>query len=135
MTNKPVVAVALDGFLAVDQRPGDRSWRPIGPVNRAAVAMVKRLANVASILIYTSRVQYRLDLDRPEEPQRKLAESQVRQWLKDNGVWYDQIWMKPGKPVAAMFVGPREFYVPTNPDPDDLCAAETEIKAKLASLK
>jgi hypothetical protein len=129
--DKPTVAVALDGFLAHDPRPYDRAWRPIGEVNRPAVEMLKRLARVANILIYTSRVQYRLDPDRPEEPQRELARSQVKQWLDDNGVWYDAIWMNPGKPVASLFIGPREVNVPFNPCPDDLCAVETDIKAKL----
>jgi hypothetical protein len=125
---KPTVCLSLDGLLATAGRTGSA----LGEPRPGAAAFTRRLAKLYRVAIYTSRVKFDLDLDRPSEPQKEAAVLPVRRWLDEHKIWYDGIYAGTGKPEAALFVGPRELATVTNPDPDDFVGIERDIAARLA---
>lgn len=126
---RPIVAITIDGLLTKLSR--NRLRHTIPEPLPGAVEFTRRLGTVAHVMIYTSRANVTINPDRPDEPQLEAAREQLKGWLDAHGFWYDSVWVGQGKPVASLFVGPREVATPLNPDPDDYIAIENMIRSKL----
>jgi hypothetical protein len=114
------VLVDLDGVLATYD-----GWRGIGHVGEprpGAAEFLRRLKDVARVVIYTTRCKaYSEGTPGPEgmpEPDRSAPEAlaaRVRAWLDAHGLEYDEVYTGQGKPFAAAIVDDRAVAVPTNP--------------------
>jgi hypothetical protein len=128
LTTKPTICLRLDGLLAT---AGHR----LGDPCPGAAEFTRRLAKDYRVTIYTSRVKFDLDLDRPDEPQKAAALAPIRAWLNEHKIWYDGIYVGCGSPEAALFVGPKELATPLNPTHDDFFQIEREIRTRVTSTR
>ncbi len=126
--SKPELGLSLDGLLAT-QTAGRNG--PIGEPRPGASAFTKRLAKKYRIVIYTHRVHWELDQDRPTEAQLDKACRPVIDWCNKHKIWYDGVFIGQGKPDLELFIGPREFQTPMNPTADDFCEIEAQIEERL----
>lgn len=102
---KPTVAVDVDGVLA-DYTKGWQGIDHIGdPIigkdgELGAVEFTKKLAEIADILIYTTRCSE--DLNRGLKAH--LLKNILREWLDKNAFTYHEIFTGQGKPIAGAFI-------------------------------
>jgi hypothetical protein len=130
--SKPRIAVEIDGLLA--DLP-TRAHAPIGPPRPGADAFMRRLATKFHIVIYSTRLRYVLDMDRPEDQQVDAVLTPIASWLAQNKIWYDAIWVGHGKPDAHFYLDTRAVLVPVNPTPDDYVQVEAELYRRLTDRR
>ena len=95
------VCVDLDGVLAKYER-----WQgldKLGAPLPGAVAFTRHLAEVAHIVIFTTRCNEAMNRDEPAE----LLQERIQLWLDEHGFVYHQIYAGQGKPHAAAYVDDR----------------------------
>lgn len=109
---KPTVAVDLDGVLAT--YTGWRGIENIGEPIPGAVEFVKKLSEVARVLIFTTRTkEYPAGVPGPSgqpEPDRSSAHDLmliVKDWLEKWGFPYEEIYTGQGKPCALCYIDDR----------------------------
>jgi len=98
---KNTVCVDLDGVLANYGR-----WQgleKIGEPLPGAVAFSQQLAEVAHVVIFTTRCNEAMNQGEPAESLRE----RIQMWLDEHGFAYHQIYTGQGKPHAAAYVDDR----------------------------
>ncbi len=111
--SKPTVSLDLDGVLAT--YTGWQGIHHIGDPIQGAVEFTKKLSEVATVMIYTTRCKsYLVDAPGPKEksydPDRRPAEELVqivKDWLDKHGFAYDSIYSGQGKPFAVALIDDR----------------------------
>ena len=106
---KPTVAVDLDGVLA--RYYGWRGVDHIGEPLPGAVDFTKRLSEWAHVLVFTCRVNARLQ----SVPDQGIDDLyyKVMNWLKKHEFKYNEIYVGQGKPLAVAYIDDRA--VPCTP--------------------
>jgi hypothetical protein len=106
---KPRVCVDLDGVLA--QYSGWEGLDQIGPPIPGALDFAWELAEIADIVIFTSRCS--LDAG-GEAPSTRLSPRQLRikiiEWLEKYKFPYTDVYAGQGKPRASAFIDDRAVY-------------------------
>ena len=106
---KPRVCLDLDGVLA--QYSGWEGLDQIGPPIPGALDFARELAEIADIVIFTSRCS--LDAG-GEAPATRLSPRQLRikiiEWLENYKFPYADVYAGQGKPRASAFIDDRAVY-------------------------
>ena len=106
---KPRVCLDLDGVLA--QYSGWEGLDQIGPPIPGALDFARELAEIADIVIFTSRCS--LDAG-GEAPATRLSPRQLRikiiEWLEKYKFPYADVYAGQGKPRASAFIDDRAVY-------------------------
>lgn len=102
---KPRVCVDLDGVLA--RYDGWNGSDKIGPPLPGALDFASSLAEMADIVIFTSRCS----LDRAAETGKTIDPARMKlriiDWLEKNEIPYKDVYVGQGKPLAAAFIDDR----------------------------
>ncbi len=98
---RKTVCIDLDGVLA-DYRDGFQGISRIGDPIPGAKEFVDEIAKFADVLIFTCRCS-------PEVAGARvsIASCAVETWLNDHNIYFDDIYIGAGKPVAAAYVDDR----------------------------
>lgn len=126
---KPEIVLALDGLLT------KATSGKLGPPLPGAAEFTRRLGQSFRVVIQTSRTNFDLDLDRPEESQIERALFPIKTWLDEYKIWYDEVHLSHNVPQAMYFVGHRNITSPKNPSPGDFVQLEREINMRLAQAR
>jgi len=131
---KPRVCLDLDGVLA--QYSGWKGLEQIGPPIPGALDFAWQLAEIADIVIFTSRCS--LDAG-GEAPTTRLSPRQLRikiiDWLEKYKFPYTDVYAGQGKPHAAAFIDDRAVVCAPQKDKDAFKRAFDSTKAILARTK
>lgn len=106
MKRKPSVCVDLDGTLSYYT-----SWKSmegrIGQPRPGAREFLRNLWKEARIIIFTARLS--------EDYNNSYTYDMIQEWLDDNLMSYDEIYVGKGKPACEAFVDDRAVAIPKNP--------------------
>lgn len=126
---KPRVCLDLDGVLA--RYNGWEGLDHIGPPIPGALDFAWELAEIAEIVIFTSRCS----LDAGDAPPNRLSPRQLRikiiEWLEKYKFPYTDVYIGQGKPHAAVFIDDRAVYCSPQADKDAFNKALKSTKAFL----
>jgi hypothetical protein len=128
---KPRVCVDLDGVLA--KYDGWKGADKIGPPLPGALEFVNELAEIADIIVFTSRcssegIEERSDgIGTPGN-----AKVRVIDWLERNNFPFTDVYVGQGKPLAAVFIDDRAVNCSPQKDPE---AFEKTLKSARGLLK
>lgn len=131
---KPRVCLDLDGVLA--QYSGWEGLEQIGPPIPGALDFAWELAEIADIVIFTSRCS--LDTG-GEAPTTRLSPRQLRikiiDWLEKYKFPYTDVYAGQGKPRASAFIDDRAVYCSPQKDKDAFDRALKATKAVLSKTR
>ena len=131
---KPRVCLDLDGVLA--QYSGWEGLDQIGPPIPGALDFARELAEIADIVIFTSRCS--LDAG-GEAPATRLSPRQLRikiiEWLEKYKFPYADVYAGQGKPRASAFIDDRAVYCSPQKDKAAFKNALQATKAVLSRSK
>lgn len=98
---RDTVCVDLDGVLASYEhwQGSERLGEPLP----GAVLFTRQLAEIAHVVIFTTRCNEAMNRDEPAE----LLRRRIQLWLDEHGFVYDQVYTGQGKPHAAAYVDDR----------------------------
>jgi len=101
MERKMTVAVDIDGTLAPYNGWG--GYDHFGDPYPGSIEFLRAVSKFARVLIYTCRCGQ----ERNENIDPEVLANHVKKWLDDNNLYYDDIWIGRGKPLAAAYVDDR----------------------------
>jgi hypothetical protein len=131
---KPRVCLDLDGVLA--QYSGWEGLDQIGPPIPGALDFAWELAEIADIVIFTSRCS--LDAG-GEAPATRLSPRQLRikiiDWLEKYKFPYTDVYAGQGKPRASAFIDDRAVYCSPQKDKNAFKSALAATKSVLSKTK
>ena len=131
---KPRVCLDLDGVLA--QYNGWEGLDRIGPPIPGALDFAWELAEIADIVIFTSRCS--LDAG-GEAPSTRLSPRQLRikviEWLEKYKFPYTDVYAGQGKPRASAFIDDRAVYCSPQKDKNAFRTALDATKTALSKTK
>jgi hypothetical protein len=131
---KPRVCLDLDGVLA--KYDGWEGLEKIGPPLPGALDFAWKLAEMADIVIFTSRCS--LDAG-GEAPATRLSPGRLRikviEWLEKYKFPYSDVYIGQGKPRAAAFIDDRAVYCSPQSDKKAFDAAFESIRTMLSRTR
>lgn len=121
---KPRVCVDLDGVLA--KYDGWKGADKIGPPLPGALEFARELAEIADIIVFTSRCSVEGIAEKwNDEGSTGSAKVRVIDWLEKNNFPFTDVYVGQGKPLAAVFIDDRAVN----------CSPQKDAKAFEKSLK
>jgi hypothetical protein len=130
--HRPRVCVDLDGVLA--RYDGWKGLDFTGQPNPGAVEFTRKLAEVAEVVIYTTRCSvehHRDELGESTRPASDLAPRlvhSVRYWLEKHRFTFSDIYAGQGKPLASAYVDDRAIACLPQSDPQAFDQALFRVK-------
>jgi hypothetical protein len=109
---KKTVAVDLDATLITyDKWVGQEHF---GSPRPGAAEFMTALREKYRVVIHTTRTSCGPEVGRECGDTEELRHL-VASWLDAHGIVYDEVWCRPGKPIAVAYVDDRAVSVPKNP--------------------
>lgn len=103
-TGKATVCVDLDGVLA--QNTGTTNLSEIGEPVDGAVEFTRELANIADVVVLTSRLSQDKQGNTSSAEYRKMT-VRIEDWLNEHGFAFDRVHTGQGKPPASAYIDDR----------------------------
>jgi hypothetical protein len=109
---KKSVAVDLDATLITyDRWVGQDHF---GSPRPGAAEFMASLREKYHVVVHTTRTSTGPEVGRAGDCTEELRDL-VATWLDAHGIVYDEVWCRPGKPIAVAYVDDRAVKVPKNP--------------------
>jgi len=127
VTRKPRVCVDLDGVLA--KYDGWDGFDSIGAPIPGALEFAKSLAEIADLVIFTSRCSHDLGVE-SDHPALTPAQMRIRviEWLEANEFPFSDVYIGQGKPRVAAFIDDRAVTCRPQTDKESFADSLTAVR-------
>lgn len=125
---KKSVCVDFDAVIATYDK-----WRGedhFGEPRPGIAEFLEELSKIARVVIFTTRCKADM-FGRPDGTTPEQLMLKVKDYLDRNNLFYDEIYIGQGKPIAAAYLDGRAVGIKTNPSKENLFDSLEMIKELL----